>query len=424
MPTTTTFNFDRTDELVNQSTNGGGSWTSFAFDAYGNTTTSVDKASATTTSAYDAADRLKTLTPPAGSTAASFTFDALGRTKTRVVGGNTDAYWYAGTTETVHQIVTTGLNPATLTSVVDPAGSRLTTSAGSLAYALPDLHGSTAGLENASRTLTAAYRYDGYGQGAATFGSVANPWRYQGRLDVGSDASNPLYDAMARFYSPQLGAFTQLDSTRGEAVRPKSMNRFAYAGDNPSTFVDRDGHATFVEGQICSPLADLCKSTSGTLTINPNPAPEPLYPISTTTCSSSSCGPTAPILPGPGPVQPVPLPTFGGGGNGNGGGGAGVSTAPQACGSPLERGANLLGGLILVGGGLFSFGLGVGVAAVGVGELVGTGAEVVATGGFAALVAPFEIAGGINLIGYGVAFFGVGAVATTVGAKTALRAIC
>jgi YD repeat-containing protein len=62
----TTFVYDRTDELVSQSVGGGGS-TFFAYDANGNLTSSRDMASGLTTSAYDAADRLRTLTPPAGS---------------------------------------------------------------------------------------------------------------------------------------------------------------------------------------------------------------------------------------------------------------------------------------------------------------------------------------------------------------------
>lgn len=46
----------------------------------------------------------------------------------------------------------------------------------------------------------------------------------------------------ARFYSPGIGAFTQLDSVMGGAQNPFAMNRFLYALANPTTFIDPDGH--------------------------------------------------------------------------------------------------------------------------------------------------------------------------------------
>ena len=91
-------------------------------------------------------------------------------------------------------------------------------------------------------------RYDPYGQtiGTGTAGGTAvgaENWKYQGRLDVSADADAPLYDMSARFYSPGLGTFTQLDSVMGSAQNPLSMNRFLYAHANPATLIDPTGHA-------------------------------------------------------------------------------------------------------------------------------------------------------------------------------------
>jgi RHS repeat-associated protein len=85
----------------------------------------------------------------------------------------------------------------------------------------------------------------GYGQTIASYasGSLPTPWKYQGRLDVSPDSANPLYEAGARYYSPAIGAFTQLDSYAGSAQNPLSLNRYLYAGANPTSFVDPDGHA-------------------------------------------------------------------------------------------------------------------------------------------------------------------------------------
>jgi RHS repeat-associated protein len=59
---------------------------------------------------------------------------------------------------------------------------------------------------------------------------------------VGADAATPLYDMSARFYDPNLGAFTQLDSYAGQAQDPMSLNRYLYAAANPATLIDPDGH--------------------------------------------------------------------------------------------------------------------------------------------------------------------------------------
>jgi hypothetical protein len=55
----------------------------------------------------------------------------------------------------------------------------------------------------------------------------------------------------ARFYSPGLGTFTQLDSVMGSAQNPLSMNRFLYALANPATLIDPTGHASINSAQLC-----------------------------------------------------------------------------------------------------------------------------------------------------------------------------
>ncbi len=134
-------------------------------------------------------------------------------------------------------------------SLLDPSGSRLANadlSSGVAAFSLPDLHGDLGAAELTSSTTVAdAIRYDGYGQTIASGGAgggPAQPYRYQGRLDISPDASQPVYDLGARFYQPSLGVFTQLDSVAGSAQDPLSLNRYLYAEANPATLIDPDGH--------------------------------------------------------------------------------------------------------------------------------------------------------------------------------------
>ena len=91
----TTLAYDRTDELVQQTI--GGVNKAFAYDAYGNLTTSATSGSTQTTNAYDLGDRLLSITPASGTAVTSFAFDALGRFKSRTLTGSvTETYSYLG----------------------------------------------------------------------------------------------------------------------------------------------------------------------------------------------------------------------------------------------------------------------------------------------------------------------------------------
>jgi hypothetical protein len=87
----------------------------------------------------------------------------------------------------------------------------------------------------------------------------------------------------ARFYSPQLGVFTQLDSVRGNTEDPSSLNRFLYAEANPATFIDPDGHST-----LCGPYTDLC-TVGGKLVANPDSVEQMASPSTSPACTSSGC---------------------------------------------------------------------------------------------------------------------------------------
>ncbi len=161
--------YDRTDELVSITKNGG-----FPLAAVYSTTgdLTTDPETGTTGSAiaytYDLAHRLVAITPAGGSTT-TLGLDALGRPVTRTTGTSVDTYSYAGSTDTVVRIANTGGSGAVTDSIPDPAGDRLGTRTGStVAWLTPDLHGSiAAGLAQTPSSVTDAIRYDGYGQTVA-----------------------------------------------------------------------------------------------------------------------------------------------------------------------------------------------------------------------------------------------------------------
>jgi RHS repeat-associated protein len=141
----------------------------------------------------------------------------------------------------------------TTTSLIDAIGDRLGQGTGSAfgGWLIADLHGNivAAVSPGSSPALLSAYRYDAYGETcgswSASSGSIAVPWRFQGRLLESATGSTDLYDFGARSYDPSLGAFTSFDSVAGSAQNPLTLNRYLYANANPATLVDPDGHVAW-----------------------------------------------------------------------------------------------------------------------------------------------------------------------------------
>jgi RHS repeat-associated protein len=223
-----------------------------------------------TTYAYDPAGHLTSIDTGSDATLVRFGIDALGRHASQSIGpvGTETAvttYAYLGTADTVsssRKIEDRDPDPdeVTLTySAIDAIGNRLTTGTSEgIAYLLPDLHGNVVATMTGGSTpaFSAAYRYDAYGvtcDSYAPSGSIASPWRYQGRILESADGTADLYDFSARSYDPSLGAFTSFDSVTGSAQNPLTLNRYLYANANPATLVDPDGHCSWnpFDGDSC-----------------------------------------------------------------------------------------------------------------------------------------------------------------------------
>jgi RHS repeat-associated protein len=100
-----------------------------------------------------------------------------------------------------------------------------------------DRLGSVRALTNSAGTVTAAYRSDEYGLSAASYGTSSQPFGFTGEP---RDATGLSY-LRARYDDPSLGRFISRDSWAGSATAPRTLQRFAYAGNNPATFSDPRG---------------------------------------------------------------------------------------------------------------------------------------------------------------------------------------
>jgi RHS repeat-associated protein len=104
-------------------------------------------------------------------------------------------------------------------------------------YMHPDALGSTRVVLTATFTIKFSSDYKPYGVGYSITGSET--FKYTGKM---SDSVTGLYYYGARFYDPTIGRFITQDSYSGKQVDPQSMDRYAYARDNPERFVDPSGH--------------------------------------------------------------------------------------------------------------------------------------------------------------------------------------
>jgi RHS repeat-associated protein len=121
-----------------------------------------------------------------------------------------------------------------------------------------------------------------------------NPYRFNAKR---WDQASSTYDMGFRDYSPGLNRFTTRDTYNGAladmnlGLNPFTMNRYAFAGGNPTTRVELDGHVADLGGGggRGGDFDDLCASTGGT-----HPACDP-------TRASSSCS-AHPVCSREGPV--------------------------------------------------------------------------------------------------------------------------
>jgi RHS repeat-associated protein len=104
-------------------------------------------------------------------------------------------------------------------------------------YFLTDGLGSVRQLANSAGSVTLAQRYDPFGNPLSSSGSGTSVWAFAGEA---RDATGLEY-LRARYYSPGVGRFTARDPFGGYPASPQTLNRFAYALNNPIFLVDPSG---------------------------------------------------------------------------------------------------------------------------------------------------------------------------------------
>ncbi|WP_052755978.1 RHS repeat-associated core domain-containing protein [Paenibacillus durus] len=122
-----------------------------------------------------------------------------------------------------------------------------------------DRRGSTVALTDETGQTTDTYTYGNYGERLDHQGTLEQPFQYNGRDGVMTDA-NGLYYMRARYYNPDIKRFVNRDVVTGTISGAQTLNRYAYVNGNPISYVDpfglsRDGDSIWLKG--ASFLADL-----------------------------------------------------------------------------------------------------------------------------------------------------------------------
>lgn len=103
-------------------------------------------------------------------------------------------------------------------------------------YYHPDHLGGTSAVTNITGQMVSSTSY-------LPFGDVrqggAEKYSYTGKE---MDKATGLYNFDARYTSPELRHFTQADIADPDFDDPQDLNRYAYVGNNPTSFIDPDGH--------------------------------------------------------------------------------------------------------------------------------------------------------------------------------------
>ncbi|MDN4613897.1 RHS repeat-associated core domain-containing protein [Leifsonia sp. F6_8S_P_1B] len=292
---TQTAAFNNADQLTSTTTSAAGrgvaaGTATYSYDGAGQRT-NQSLAGVSTGYGYNPAGQTTRVTRPGLTT--TYSYDGLGRTAATTdetaYGAATTANTYDGSA-----VVQTKDQQGTSTLIRDAAGSLAehVTATGDATWDLLDGLGSTiAGSRNASITQLASYD-DWGGQNFDTSGWSAP----EGYTAHAQDPTQNLVHTYARSYDPAAGAWTSPDSWRGLLTQPKSLARYRYAFDNPTSYLDPDGHrcAARSGGSDALPLGCGAPAVQAYNNVKMPPPPAPYIPAKRVTpIKPKPTGPTA-----------------------------------------------------------------------------------------------------------------------------------
>lgn len=199
----------------------------YAYDLAGNVTNDGQAF------AYDAASRIVSV----DGSVATYGYDVANQRTRRTTGGSTTHYIWDGS-----QVIGeyNGATGAALVEYIYAGGKMIARdAAGVVSY----YHGdrlTTRVLTNTSGVAVWSGSHDPYGEDVAGSGSATNKHRFTSYERDGESGTDY---AVNRQYSFGVGRFMRPDPVAGVLEDPQSLNRFAYARNEPTNFTDQLGLA-------------------------------------------------------------------------------------------------------------------------------------------------------------------------------------
>ena len=213
------------------------------YDASGNIKTKT-AAGRTWTYGYDSLSHLNAATRNGRQVFAAPVYDHRGRRLVATVGGTTTTYVTPdyeietrnGGTSATKYIASQLGTVATITSTQQGGATTVTP-----LYLHQDQVASTTLTTDASGNPAARLAYAPFGGVARSSGSINVTRKFQNQP---LDRSTGLYYFGARYFDPSIGRFMTPDSRVGASfTTADSINRFAFAVNNPTTYIDNFGHS-------------------------------------------------------------------------------------------------------------------------------------------------------------------------------------
>jgi RHS repeat-associated protein len=234
--------------------------TSYAYDANGALVEQTSSSGSATQYQYDVQNRLAgaTISRPGVQIVTAYQYDDTG-----IRVRSTETVTPSGGSPTVDDrlLLVDNNNPTGFAQIIEeytPGGVLLAsyvygveplaeTQGGALSYYLLDGHSGVRLVTNAQGLITDRYRYDAFGQLLSSIGSTVNPILYRGER---FDSLLGQYYLRARFYDPQTGRFSARDSYVGIISDPETLQKYAFAFDDPVNHDDPSGFNPFFFGMI------------------------------------------------------------------------------------------------------------------------------------------------------------------------------
>ncbi|MGP4100448.1 golvesin C-terminal-like domain-containing protein [Nonomuraea sp. KM90] len=264
--TTTKFDYDRNRLMT--ATAAGGATSVYNYDPYGRLDTITQAGQQTAKYKYDGFDHVKEYIGGSGLNAKTtrYTYDPMDRTVTRTKNAGTGSektttYEYLGTSE---DVVSESEGGAQIKAYYYGApGQRLSQMklVGGVrehSFYSFNMRGDVEAISGDGGTVRATYGYTAYGNdekvlftGIDKYDATQpdkepyNSFRYNNKR---YDEASQSYDMGARDYLPGINRFLERDWFNGAlddldlAADPWTGNRYAFAGGNPITYVEIDGH--------------------------------------------------------------------------------------------------------------------------------------------------------------------------------------